>query len=371
MNILIATGIYPPESGGPATYSKLLFDELPVLGIDVEVLPYRKVAHIPKIFRHSAYFLKVLQKGRNVDLIYAQDPVSVGFPAVCASVILRKPFVVKIVGDYAWEQGTQRFGVEDLLDEFSTKGGYGFTVGLMKKIELFVAKHAHTVVVPSNYLKKIVSNWGVDEDKISVVYNAFDVPNLLFSKEKLREKHKIKDTTLISVGRLVPWKGFKTLIEVFPKIQKKIPNLCLVIVGDGADRKMLELYVSKNNLQESVRFTGQLSHNETLEHIAAADMFVLNTSYEGFSHLLLETMALKTPLVTTNAGGNPELIENRKEGLLVECDDREALANSIYELLEDTQKTQKYSESAFNKVSKFTKERMLKSIVELLSSVKK
>ena len=65
--------------------------------------------------------------GRNADIIFAQDPVSVGFPAACAAKILRKKFLLKIVGDYAWEQGMQRFGISDLIDEFQRKK-YGFAV---------------------------------------------------------------------------------------------------------------------------------------------------------------------------------------------------------------------------------------------------
>ena len=121
MKILIATGIYPPEIGGPATYSKLLYDTLPSHNIEVEVLPYREVKNVPKIFRHFWYFLKVLRKGRGVDIVYAQDPVSVGLPSAIAALVLRKSFLLKIVGDYAWEQGRQRYGVEGSLDDFVSK----------------------------------------------------------------------------------------------------------------------------------------------------------------------------------------------------------------------------------------------------------
>ncbi len=85
MKILIATGIYPPDIGGPATYSKLLKDELPGRGIDVQVLSFGQVRHLPKIIRHFSYLLKILKLGRGVDVIYAQDPVSVGFPALTGS----------------------------------------------------------------------------------------------------------------------------------------------------------------------------------------------------------------------------------------------------------------------------------------------
>jgi len=85
MKILIATGVYPPESGGPATYSKFLNDNLPGKGFEVEVYPFREVRKYPKIIRHIAYFLEALRKAKGKDIIYAQDPVSVGLPAFLAS----------------------------------------------------------------------------------------------------------------------------------------------------------------------------------------------------------------------------------------------------------------------------------------------
>src|SRR3990167_7909869 len=105
MRIVIATPLYPPEIGGPATYAKLLFEGLPEKGIEVELVKFSDVRHLPKIIRHIAYFLRVLKAARNANVVLALDPVSVGLPAMKAAQKARKPFVVKIVGDYAWEQG--------------------------------------------------------------------------------------------------------------------------------------------------------------------------------------------------------------------------------------------------------------------------
>jgi glycosyltransferase involved in cell wall biosynthesis len=117
MKLVIATPLYPPESGGPATYAKLLTEHLSAdeSGAHerdfVALVKFSDVRHLPKIIRHSAYFFKVLKAGRSADVILALDPVSTGFPAALAAGMLRKPFVVKIVGDFAWEQGRQRFGI--------------------------------------------------------------------------------------------------------------------------------------------------------------------------------------------------------------------------------------------------------------------
>src|SRR3990167_4165522 len=103
MKILIATPLYPPEPGGPATYSKLLEDGLPKLGIDVVLVKFGDIRGLAKVFRHIAYFARVRKAAHDVDLIYALDPVSVGLPSLLAAWVARKPFMVKVVGDYAWE----------------------------------------------------------------------------------------------------------------------------------------------------------------------------------------------------------------------------------------------------------------------------
>ena len=118
MKVLIATGIYPPESGGPATYAKLLRDELPKYGIEVAVLAFREVRHFPKLVRHLAYAWKVFRMGRGMDAIYAQDTMSVGVPTRLANVFLRKKNIVRVPGDHVWEQGMQRYGITDTLDTF-------------------------------------------------------------------------------------------------------------------------------------------------------------------------------------------------------------------------------------------------------------
>ena len=92
--ILIATGLYPPEVGGPATYSKLLFDTLPKHGFEVTVVSFGEVRRLPKGIRHVFYFFKIIKKGRYTDCIFAQDPVSVGLPAFLAARLLRKRFLL-------------------------------------------------------------------------------------------------------------------------------------------------------------------------------------------------------------------------------------------------------------------------------------
>ena len=364
--ILIATGIFPPQVGGPATYSKLLLDTLPQKGFPVIVVSFGEVLRYPKILRHGIYFFKVLRKALSSDVVYAQDPVSVGFPALIASKILGKKFYLKIVGDYAWEQGTQRFGVVDLLDTFSkTPSGYPFFVQGLKRIQRFVAHHADTVIVPSNYLKTVVTNWGIEGSHIHVIYNAFQTPHDWLSRIEARKKLGIEYPAIISAGRLVRWKGFDTLIKLMPDIAREIPTAKLFIAGDGPDSAYLRKTIIEVGAEDSVIMLGKLSQSDLFDYIAASNLFVLNTSYEGLSHQLLEVMFLKTPILTTDVGGNPEVVESGKNGLLVTYNDTSALRKAIVELLHDQQKQNAFTSAGGLKLNEFSQDQMLGSLTKL------
>ncbi|OGF63149.1 hypothetical protein A3C77_02145 [Candidatus Giovannonibacteria bacterium RIFCSPHIGHO2_02_FULL_45_13] len=338
--ILIATGIFPPEVGGPATYSKILLNELPQRDFGVRVLSFGSVRRFPKILRHIAYGVRLIAYGRNADVIFAQDSVSVGLPAAIAAKILRKKFILKIVGDYAWEQGVQRFGVRETLEAF-LQNKYRWEVEILRKIQKFVANHAEKIIVPSEYLKKIVAMCGVPSDKISVVYNSFAAPEIDISKENARKQLGISGRILVSAGRDVPWKGFQILRDLMPEISRQIPDTQLFILNNEPKEKLM-LY------------------------LRAADVFVLNTVYEGFSHQILEAMALGVPVVTTDAGGNSELIENGESGFLVKFNDKNALKSKILDVLSNPTLAQKLAQNAKKKASEFSKERMIKETIKIL-----
>lgn len=370
--ILVATGIYPPDIGGPATYSKLLKEELPKFSKDkvrAIILNFGEVRGWPKGIRHILYFFKALNRGRYCDVVYAQDPVSVGLPSLLAARFLRKPFLVKIVGDYAWEQGVARYGVGDDLDTFSSANlQYPWMVRQLKKIETYVAGKAQAVIVPSEYLKKIVLSWGVPSDKVTVIYNSFEAPKNLQSKEVIRGKMKVAGQLVLSAGRLVSWKGFGTLIRTWPDVLAKYPEAKLLIVGEGPERPNLESLIGELGLGESVLLTGRLDKQMLLVYLKIADAFVLNTGYEGFSHQLLEAAAVGTPIITTRVGGNTELVTHGETGWLVEYNDREGLSMAILKTLEDPAKAERLAASAEKRSREFSLERMITSLIKLVIS---
>ena len=173
MKLLLATGIYPPDIGGPATYAVLLEKELPKHGISVEIVTYGPAGvsrSIPKGLRHLIFFFKCWLAAFKSDIVLAQDTISAGLPALIASKLSGRKFLIRVPGDYVWEQSVQRFGVKDSIDDFQNKK-YDWRVEFLRSVQKFVVGHADVVITPSKYFGSLVSKWVKDSSKIHVIYN--------------------------------------------------------------------------------------------------------------------------------------------------------------------------------------------------------
>ena len=370
MKVLIATGLYPPEIGGPATYALLLEEELPKRGFEIVIVPFGWVRHYPKIVRHVVYMYKLWRESKRADVIYALDPISVGLPALIVATLTRLPFLIRLGGDYAWEQGVGRFGITQTLDEFVTKKSpRPLMVRLLATVQSFVTKRAYRVVAPSEYLKSVIKTWGVKAENIVVIHSALYPLLVEGTKEELKKQLSFPTPTIISAGRLVPWKGFVALIEVVASMKEKYPDISLVIAGDGEELAALQTKVKVLNLEQNVRFVGRISKEALGASIKAADVFVLNTAYEGLSHQLIEVMDLGTPVITTTAGGNPELITDGVNGILFPFDDKAAIIDGLTRLLEYPETRSRIVQSARGRSKDFAQSSMLENIEALLRNI--
>jgi glycosyltransferase involved in cell wall biosynthesis len=351
VNVLFATGVFPPSIGGPATYVAGLGRELVARGIGVEVVTYgrhtaadgtqpypvRRVAGThPVAARYAAYFAAVRTAAGRADLVYLQDPLSSGLPGLLAARARGRPALLKIVGDAAWEIGREAGWVEDSFDDFQRRT-YSWRVEAVRRAQRWVARGADGVLVPSAYLERTVQGWGVGPERIDVVRNAvpaLDLPD--GDKADLKRRLGLEGrTVLISVGRLVPWKGFDVLLHTVAHLRTRRPDLTLLVVGEGECRSRLEHLASALGLGDAVVFTGRLDRSKLALHLRASDVFVLLSTYEGFSHVLLEAMQAELAVVATDAGGNRELIEDGRSGRLVRVHDREQVARIVEELCAD------------------------------------
>lgn len=338
--IIIAADIFPPMIGGPATYSLKLANELARRGWQVKLICYsekrekddygfpvfRIIQKKSTIGRYLRYFLKLLFLARDSEIIYAMGPVSAGLPAKWAAKILRKKLVVKVVGDYAWEQARNLKVTNIGIDDFQSKEFSG-KIGQLKKIQSQACQAADQVVTPSAYLKKIVSGWGIEPEKITVIFNSFTPTTNL---QPVAKENKL----LVSVGRLVPWKGFDVLIEAVAELIGAGHDFRLTIYGQGPEKESLENKIRKLDLSDRIKIEF-LPHDYLLAKLAAAEMFVLNTGYEGLPHTFLEAMNARAPIIATQICGNPEVVTTSENGILIEYNNREELKAAILKLDQD------------------------------------
>ncbi len=387
--ILAATGIFPPDIGGPATYVNTLLGELPKQGFEVKVVTYAnknqefennfsndkvfRVSRNQNIFlRYFKYFLEIWKLMSWADLVYIQDPISSGIPASLACCLRGKKYYLKIVGDYAWEQGRQKYGVNENLDDFQTKK-YGWQVALIRFFQKQTAINAAKIIVPSNYLKSIVLQWGITEEKINVIYNSVRKAEVMEEKEILRKELNVSGDVIISVGRLVPWKGFDVLIDIMPELLKINKNFKLYIIGEGPELNNYQLQItnytrqaSTSKLQDNVKLLGSLDQKKLWQYIKASDFFVLNTGYEGLPHIVIEAMYLELPVIITDVGGNVEVVKPGENGLLVEYNNREQIKNAILEIWKNKEARQEMVENGRKDLEKFSVKNMIDSLVKIL-----
>ncbi len=358
MKILITTGIYPPEVGGPATYAALVEKELPKYGVEVTVLPFRVVRHLPKIIRHVSFFFKVLKIGFKMDLLYTQDPVSVGFPTMLVSKMLGKPFLIRMPGDYAWEQATGRYGVKDGINQFQHKK-YGFNIELIRFIQSATARFADKIITPSKYFGQLVSLWNPSKKNVVSIYNGID---LVAINSDCRNSYEPK--SIISAGRLIALKGFNFLISIMPNL----PEWKLYIAGDGPERQNLQTLIENHGLAERVFLLGPLGHTELISEIKKSEIFAIQSSFESFSFQVVESMRSGTPVIATKVGALSEIIDSGKEGFLVEPNNKEQFLDALKQL-GSAEFRQKIVESAFKKSELFSIENTVKQTSKLIKDL--
>lgn len=359
IGVLLTTGLFPPEVGGPATYSFLLSEGLPEYGFFVRVLPFSRVKNLPKVIRHIVFFFLCFKEAYGMDILYAQDTVSVGYPTSLVAKILRKKFVVRVAGDHAWEQARGRFGVKDTLDDFQ-KNRKGHRVSFLHWIQKKTTLAADKIIVPSAYFRGVVSVWVPNPSKIIVIYNGIDL-SVAPEGKPYRDREKI----ILSAGRLVPWKGFEVLIRAI----SKMAGWKLYIAGDGPEKEALTRIVRDHSLEEKVKFLGNISRNQLFNKMTEARIFILNSSFESFSFQTVEAMHAGLPVIVTTAGSLPEIVEDKKEGVLITPDDEKAIVEAATRIDNYDEVREGFIGEAKKKSGRFSVEKTLDKLSEVLRDV--
>ena len=263
--------------------------------------------------------LRALKRAGRLDLIDAHF----GFPDGCAAVMLGRWLDVPVSVTL---RGSEVRQARD--PQLARK----LAAGLQSAQRIFAVAES---------LKTVAVNLGVPADKIEVVGNGVDAERFAPIDQSLARARLRLDATqkvLVSVGGLVPGKGFHRVIEVLPVLLKRFPGLVYLVVGGaslaGDMRLELDAQVDRLGLRNHVRFLGQRPPQELAGILSAADVFVLATANEGWANVFLEAMACGLPVVTTDVGGNREVVSNAAVGTLVPFGEPAVLSDAIAAALE-------------------------------------
>ncbi len=374
VRILIVTGTFHPEAGGPSRYLLNLATDLSRGGHTVSVVTFGEPFEHPYPFavkrisrkwpvpvRLALMAAAVIPRAATADILFVND---YGLPPSIVNLSMRKPVVMKIVGDFAWEWSVRHGHVTENIDDFQAHR-HAPTVELLKGLQRFYAGRADRIITPSSYLKGIVSGWGIDAGKVRVVTNAVDPAKYLFpeSREAAQKQLGLEGRFVVTVARLTPWKGVDALIRCVPRLPE---GWKLLVVGDGPERGRLEEQSRAAGLTQRVIFTGEVTQDRVPACLRASDVFALFTGYEGLSHVLLEAQLAGLPTVATRKGGNPEVIRHGDNGLLVEYGDEEALAAALAKLAGDEELRGRLAENARRASADFDWARLMEKTTAVL-----
>ena len=208
----------------------------------------------------------------------------------------------------------------------------------------------------------LVTQTRADLKHYGFVKNALAIPNPLDVSVCVHQAEKEK--IVLGVGRLDPQKGFDTLIRAFCRLGRS--DWKLVIAGEGSERAKLEALIEKLGAK-NIMLPGRTS--EIFKWYKKASIFVLSSKREGFPNVLLEAMACGTPVVASNVGGIPFMVENGKNGFLFDSENVEELADKIVALSKDEKLRRKMGEAGKEKVKEFTWDKIAEQTVKVYREI--
>ncbi|MDP6562037.1 MAG: glycosyltransferase family 4 protein [Candidatus Peribacteraceae bacterium] len=308
MKIILATGIYPPAIGGPATYSKKLADRLTRSSHDVIVVTYGNKVETEKwkvenvllglpILRWWKYSKKLKEVGKNADVVYAFSSISCGIPIILSR--LRCKRILRLGGDFFWERYTAMGGKKGLREWYrSSRWQLAVSSWLLNKFD--------HVVFSTDFQQQIYKDAYKNLPKNSVIENALALDQVVpmeqhFLKKQLR---------LLFVGRFVNFKNIPLLIEAVAQI----PDAYLTLVGSGPQDDALRKQTERLELTTRVQFVAPLRGKEKFEIFGKHDLLVIPSLTDISPNTALEARSVGLPALLTEETG---LSEHLRSGIVI------------------------------------------------------
>jgi glycosyltransferase involved in cell wall biosynthesis len=364
VRVVVVSGIWPPDPGGPASHAPALADFLSERGHQVEVVttadsepaarPYPvRWAGRSSPFRHVRATSLVRRAASRADAVYATSMIR---RAAIGSSLGRRPLVVKLVSDEAFERATRSGRYSGTLDEFQAVGGV--RTRLLRATRTRALRKATHVFCPSAYLRDVALRWGLDPERISVLPNPAPTIPQMPPRDELRRDLELEGSVLVFAGRLGPQKAVGVLLDALVDAD----GVSLAIAGDGPERGALERRAGELGLDGRVRFLGSVPRETVLRLFRAADASVLPSAWENFPHTVVEALAVGCPVIATAVGGVPEVVRDGENGLLVGPNDAAGLAAAIRRFFADAELRERLRAVAPGSVAGYSEQAVFETI---------
>ncbi len=226
MKILIATGVYPPQLGGPSYYAKSLKEEFERLSHEVTVKTFTVERSLPTGIRHLYYLLKTVGAFVRADLVLVFDTFSVGLPIALMQEIFRRDVIVRVGGDFLWEIYTERTKEKILLSEFYNEPRqFSFKERMIRRATEFVMRAATQIVFNTTFQRDIwVDAYTIGPKKVTIIENRY---------EPMEKSYPAEGKTFVyAAARPLVWKNGDTAREAIAIAQKTVPSAQLIFLFD-------------------------------------------------------------------------------------------------------------------------------------------
>lgn len=346
MKVLLVSGIYPPDVGGPATFVPQLAAELSDRGFKVKVL-----ALSDTIFKkENPNVIELIRVPRNLPLPirFALTVFLVASHSILGYRIFANGLheesgvalyltggkgVAKIVGDPVWERAVNSAKTSLGILAFN-ESHLSWSHQIQRRLLKFALNKFSSVITPGEELMSLVKKWDI-KPKVTWVPNGVSIKP---------ESNVAKTIDVITVSRLVPWKNVEVLV-----VAAKEFGFSLCVVGDGPE---LENLIALTQGIEKILFMGRLTQSEIDELLVRSRIFALISDYEGLSFSLLQAMSFGLPVVVSNTSGNANVILNSKNGIIVNPKLSHEVGATLSSLLSDKVNLNSFSHNSRASVEK-------------------
>ena len=271
------------------------------------------------IFKNILYYFKIKKyiKKYSPDVLLAVKNIPV---SIFLKIILKNKFklIIREAVNPKYSSITQRTLLSRIF------------VNNLKK--LLYPKADNIIAISEGVKQSLVKNFNLDSSKIQTIYNpSADEKILSLAKEDIDRDLISNRPLIVSIGRLTKQKNHITLLKAFNKIHSNI-DCNLYIIGEGSERRNLEKFIKNNNIDDKVKLLGY--QNNPWKFLSKSNLFVLPSIWEGFGNVIVESMLIGIPVISSDCPSGPrEILNNGKSGKLFQVGDYNHLANIIKETI--------------------------------------